>query len=178
VPQSRPILVVEDNPGDVRLLQEAFREIGRADQLQVVANGEDALDFLFHRRQHAEQPRPELILLDINLPKVSGHQVLRNVKTHPNLKSIPVLMLTSSDFHKDIQAAYDQQANGYLRKPVDLAEYFDVVAQIETYRTVLPAQVKASVFWVNSAIRPQSEWDPARRVIGTPIPFHEALARG
>jgi CheY-like chemotaxis protein len=163
------ILLVEDNPGDVRLLKEAFRELNQSNELYTVKDGEEALDFLLGRNKHSNKPCPELVLLDINLPKVSGHQVLRVVKTHPSLRLISVLMLTSSEYEKDIQAAYDHQADGFLRKPVELAQYFEMVEQIEIYRIGLPTAVKASVFWVNTPIHPKQEARAYRRLIRTPM---------
>ena len=127
------ILLVEDNPADVRLLQEAFRESGDQHELHIASDGQDALDFLFRRNQHEDKPRPDLILLDINLPKVNGHRVLQAVKAEPKLVTIPVLMLSHSDAMRDIQTAYSHHANAYLKKPSDLTDYFDVVRHVERF---------------------------------------------
>jgi CheY-like chemotaxis protein len=124
------ILLVEDNPADVRLLQEAFRESGEQHELHIASDGQDALDFLFRRNEHGDKPRPDLILLDLNLPKIDGHHVLNMIKNDPKLRSVPVLMLTHSDSISDIQRAYENHANAYLKKPSDLMEYFDVVRHI------------------------------------------------
>lgn len=173
MPYSRPILLVEDNPADVRLLIEAFRELRQPHEVHTVMDGAEALDFLYRRGPHADKPRPELILLDINLPKLTGHQVLRTVKSDENLKSIPVLMLTNSDYTRDIQAAYDEQAEGYLRKPTDLSDYFAVVEQIEKYWTELPSAVTSSIFWVNTPAQPRDDSDVRRRVMGIPTPLND-----
>ena len=127
------VLLVEDNPADVRLLQEAFRESKEPHEIHTVADGEQAIEFVYRRNGYADKPRPDLVLLDINLPKRSGHDVLAAVKNEPKLRSIPVIMLTSSKSPKDITAAYDGHANAYLQKPTELAEYFDVVATVKQF---------------------------------------------
>jgi two-component system, chemotaxis family, response regulator Rcp1 len=130
---------VEDNPADVRLMQEALNESGVAHELHTTLDGEEALDFLYGRDPHAGKPRPDLILLDINLPKVNGHKVLGIVKNEPKLRQIPVVMLTSSDSLADIRAAYDSHANAYVRKPSEIGEYFNVVSQMKKYWTEIVA---------------------------------------
>jgi len=127
------ILLVEDNPGDVRLLKEAFQECKIAYSLHTATNGEEALDFVFRRRHHADKPRPDLILLDINLPTMNGHQVLNAVKKAPQLKRIPVVMLTSSNSEADVNKAYDEYANAYVQKPSDLNDFFDLIGIIERF---------------------------------------------
>jgi CheY-like chemotaxis protein len=127
------ILLVEDNPADVRLLQEAFRESPEPYELHTVMDGEAAMDFLHRRNEHADKPRPDLVLLDINLPKRNGHDVLQMLKQTPGLIRIPVLMLTSSDSATDIAKAYDCHANAYIRKPTDMSNYFKVVAAVKQF---------------------------------------------
>ena len=127
------ILLVEDNPGDARLAQEAFREARVPNHLSVVGNGEEALLFLQRRPPHQEAPRPDLILLDLNLPRKSGRELLRDIKTDPGLSRIPVVVLTTSQAEEDIASAYDLNANCYISKPVDLDEFFQVVQSIEDF---------------------------------------------
>ena len=127
------ILLVEDNPADVRLLQEAFRESPEPYELHTVMDGEAAMDFLHRRNEHADKPRPDLVLLDINLPKRNGHDVLQMLKQTPGLIRIPVLMLTSSDSATHIAKAYDCHANAYIRKPTDMSNYFKVVAAVKQF---------------------------------------------
>jgi CheY-like chemotaxis protein len=129
------ILLVEDNPADIRLLQEALKETGSPIELYTAADGEEALDFLYRRSVRLAELRPDLIFLDINLPKVNGHKVLQTVKAEPELMRIPVVMLTSSDAPEDIRSAYEHHANAYVRKPSDLSEYFDVISQAKKYWT-------------------------------------------
>jgi chemotaxis family two-component system response regulator Rcp1 len=127
------ILLVEDNPGDVRLLKEAFQEFKTAHKLHTAVNGEEALDFIFRRHNHTDKPLPDLILLDINLPTMNGHQVLNAVKKAPQLKRIPVVMLTSSNSDADVNKAYDEYANAYVQKPSNLNDFFDLVGIIERF---------------------------------------------
>jgi CheY-like chemotaxis protein len=127
------ILVVEDNAADVRLLKEAFREVATPHSIFVANDGQDALDFVYCRRNHIEKPRPDLILLDINLPRLSGHDVLREIKRDPGLRSIVVLMFSSSADKEDVAAAYHAHANGYLKKPVELTEYFAIAKAIDEF---------------------------------------------
>jgi CheY-like chemotaxis protein len=109
------VLLVEDNPADIRLLQEAFSQSPGLYELHTVMDGEAAMDFIYRRNEHADKARPDLILLDINLPKRDGHDVLQTVKGTPGLVRIPVLMLTSSDSSMDVAKAYDRHANAYIR---------------------------------------------------------------
>jgi chemotaxis family two-component system response regulator Rcp1 len=127
------ILIVEDNAADVRLLKEAFRESDAPHQLHTVQDGDDALDFVFRRKKYANKPRPDLILLDINLPGKNGHEILSTVKSDPTLMRIPVLMLTSSASPVDVEKAYDHHANAYLQKPGELMDYFNLIAQIDQF---------------------------------------------
>jgi chemotaxis family two-component system response regulator Rcp1 len=128
------ILLVEDNPADVRLTQEALKEAANAlTRLHVASDGAEALDFLHRRGEYAAAPRPDLMLLDLNLPRIDGRQVLAEVKADPDLRRIPVVVLTTSPSEDDILHAYDQHVNSYIRKPVDLDQFFDVLKAIDDY---------------------------------------------
>lgn len=128
------ILLVEDNPADVRLTQEAMKEATNAvTRLHVAMDGAQALEFLHREGDFATAPRPDLMLLDLNLPRVDGRQVLAQVKTDPDLRRIPVVVLTTSPSRDDIIDAYDRHVNSYIRKPVDLDEFLAVLRAIEDY---------------------------------------------
>ncbi len=127
------ILMVEDNPGDVRLTQEALKRGKVYNKLHIVKDGAAALAYLRKENQYAEAPRPDLILLDLNLPKKSGHEVLAEIKADPSLRKIPVAVLTTSEAEQDILKAYDLYANCYITKPVDLSQFFHVVHSIENF---------------------------------------------
>jgi two-component system, chemotaxis family, response regulator Rcp1 len=116
----REILLVEDNPGDVCLVRHAFEETQTAHNLNVAPDGEDALNFLFRRGAHANAPRVDLVLLDLNLTNMNGHSVLRAIRANPDTTLIPVVILSSSKRRTDVQQAYALHANGYVRKPLDL----------------------------------------------------------
>jgi two-component system, chemotaxis family, response regulator Rcp1 len=127
------ILLVEDNPADVRLTQEALRESKISNRLHAVGDGEQALRFLRREGEHAESPRPDLVLLDLNLPRLNGREVLAQVKADPALRRIPVVVLTTSEAEEDILRSYDLHANAYVRKPVDFHQFTDVVRLIEDF---------------------------------------------
>jgi len=127
------ILLVEDNPGDVRLTQEALKEGKVRNKLHVVEDGVEALAFLRQEGEYADVPRPDLILLDLNLPKKDGREVLAEIKEHPNLRRIPVVVLTVSQAEEDVLRTYDLHANCYITKPVDLDQFIKVVASIEDF---------------------------------------------
>jgi chemotaxis family two-component system response regulator Rcp1 len=127
------ILLVEDNPGDVRLITEAIKEIGAAIVIRTAADGIEALDFLRRKGPYAGEQRPDLILLDLSLPRKGGREVLSDIKTDPNLKQIPVVVFTASDAEDDITRCYDLQANSYIRKPADLERFITVTRLIHTY---------------------------------------------
>lgn len=131
-PNARPIdlLLVEDNPGDVRLAVETIRESRIPARLHLVRDGEEAVAFLRRKDGHADAPRPDLILLDLNLPRKNGQEVLAIIKTDPKLQSIPVAVLTVSDAEQDVLRAYGGHANCYLTKPLDLDKF---VALVETF---------------------------------------------
>ena len=133
--QSRPveILLVEDNPADVRLIQEGFREAKVHNLVHAVTTGQDALDFLHRRESHADAARPDLILLDLNLPGIGGHEVLAEIKQDEALKAIPVVVLTSSESEGDIARAYAAHANCFISKPVDFVSLIGIVARIEDF---------------------------------------------
>jgi len=134
-PDNRPIevLLVEDNPGDIRLTVEAFKENKMLNNLNVVKDGLEAMAFLHRQDQYSDAPRPDLILLDLNLPKKDGRQVLAEIKSDDSLKSIPVVILTTSDADEDILKSYELHANCYIKKPVDIEQFFDVVKSIEDF---------------------------------------------
>jgi two-component system, chemotaxis family, response regulator Rcp1 len=115
----RTILLVEDSPGDVRLTREAFRSVDKALQLHVAVDGVEAISFLRRQGIHADAPRPDLILLDLNLPKMDGRQVLAEIKQDDDLKTIPTVILTTSAAQEDIETVYQLRANCYFTKPVE-----------------------------------------------------------
>jgi len=127
------ILLVEDNPGDVRLTQEVLREGRIRNTLNVVGDGVEALDFLHRRGAYSDAHPQDLILLDLNLPKMNGQEVLAEIKKHPDLKHIPVVVLTTSSAEQDVLSAYDLHANCYITKPVDLDQFVRVVQSIEDF---------------------------------------------
>lgn len=127
------ILLIEDNPGDIRLFQEAIKTSQYKLNLNIVRDGEQAMDFLNRKTSFVQAVVPDLILLDLNLPRKSGHEVLEELKNHPLNKRIPVIVLTSSQAPEDIQAAYDKHANCYIVKPVQLSEFFHVVKTLEQF---------------------------------------------
>jgi chemotaxis family two-component system response regulator Rcp1 len=127
------VLLVEDNPGDVRLTKEALKEGKLLNQLTVVGDGVEALSFLRKEGLYADAPQPELILLDLNLPKKDGREVLAEIKADPNLRRIPVVVLTTSSSEEDILKIYDLHANCYITKPVDLEQFMGVVKSIEDF---------------------------------------------
>lgn len=131
----RPIelLLVEDNPGDVRLTEEALKEGKVAHHLHVARDGEEALAFLRRAAPYADAPRPELILLDLNLPRKGGREVLREIKQDRSLRKIPVVVLTSSKADEDILSAYELNCNCYITKPVDLERFIEVVELIDSF---------------------------------------------
>lgn len=131
----RPIevLLVEDNPGDVRLTEEAFREGRVPVNLTVASDGVEAMEILNRQGEHAEKPRPELILLDLNLPRKTGREVLTEIKADETLRRIPVIVMTTSKAQLDVERAYALNANCYVAKPVDLDQFLNVVRSIEDF---------------------------------------------
>ena len=130
---AREILIVEDNPGDVRLTTEAFKKGSTRPHFTVARDGVEALAILHRETPFAESPRPDLILLDLNLPRKDGWEVLREIKRDFELKAIPVVILTSSDADRDVAASYRLGANSYIAKPVDLGGFNEVVQSFESY---------------------------------------------
>ncbi len=124
------ILLVEDNPGDVRLVLEAFREVGPDVHLTAARDGEEALAVLRRQGAQAAAPRPALILLDLNLPRMDGRELLAEIKADPALRPIPVVVLTSSRQDQDVLACYDLHANCYITKPADLDQFIAIVRSI------------------------------------------------
>lgn len=127
LPGRRNILIIEDNPGDVRLMQEALRDFKPALSIAVASDGDEAFALLRREGEHASAERPALIFLDFNLPKSDSRELLRQMKDDASLRLIPVAVLTSSDAEKDIRDAYKLYANCYLRKPVDLDTFFTLI---------------------------------------------------
>ena len=127
------LLVVEDNPGDVELVRLAFRGGRVANRIAVVEDGEEAIHYLLRSGKFSRAPRPDLILLDLNLPRVDGREVLETVKGDPQLRDIPVVVLTSSNAERDVAYAYEHHCNCYLTKPADAEEFIKTVQAIETF---------------------------------------------
>jgi len=145
-PKPIEILLVEDNPGDVRLTREALQEGKIFNHLSVVGDGEGAMDFLRQRGAYAGVSRPDLILLDLNLPRQDGRQVLAEIKADPDLRQIPVVVLTTSRAEQDILQTYNLHANCYMAKPVDFQQFISVVESIHNFWLAvvkLPAQLAA-----------------------------------
>jgi chemotaxis family two-component system response regulator Rcp1 len=143
----RTVLLVEDSPGDVRLTQEAFREADPTIDLRIASDGVEAMAYLRREGVHAGAPRPEFILLDLNLPKMDGREVLAHIKEDDNLKTIPTVILTTSDAEADILTSYQLQANCYLSKPVQLEEFESLVKSINDFwltKVKLPQQALGS----------------------------------
>ena len=127
------ILLVEDSPADVRLTIEALKETKVANRLNVVGNGMKAMDFLYRRGDYAAAPRPDLVLLDLNLPGKDGREVLEEIKFDPDLRRIPVVILTTSQAEEDVLRAYDMYCNCYIAKPLDFHEFMKAVKSIESF---------------------------------------------
>jgi CheY-like chemotaxis protein len=127
------ILLVEDNPGDVRLTQEAMKDAKVRNHLHVAADGVEAMAFLRREGRHASAPRPDLVLLDLNLPKKDGLEVLEEIKGDDELRSIPVVILTSSPAEQDVLRSYRLRANAFVTKPVELERFLEVVRSIESF---------------------------------------------
>ena len=139
------ILLVEDNPGDVRLTQEAFREARTPIKINVAMDGEEAIAYLRRQPPFQNATRPDLILLDLNIPKKDGREVLAEIKADPLLHDIPVVVLTTSNAEQDIQKTYNLQVNAYINKPVDFDRFLDIVHKIEDFwlmTAILPSNTK------------------------------------
>lgn len=127
------VLLVEDDPGDELMTREAFEDNKIRNTLHVVRDGQEALDFLYRRGEYTDAPRPDLVLLDLNLPKYDGRQVLEQIKGDPELCLIPVVVLTTSSAEEDILRSYKLHANAYVTKPVDLDQFIAAVRQIDEF---------------------------------------------
>jgi CheY-like chemotaxis protein len=127
------VLLVEDDPGDVVLIKEAFEFNKVHNALHVVSDGVEALDFLYRRNGHEGAPRPDLVLLDLNLPRKDGREVLEEVKADNGLRTIPIVVLTTSEAEEDILRSYDLHANAYVTKPVDFDRFIEVVRLIDDF---------------------------------------------
>nr|WP_202432972.1 MULTISPECIES: response regulator [unclassified Streptomyces] len=126
-------MLVEDDPGDELMTREAFEDNKIRNTLHVVRDGQEALDFLYRQGEYTEAPRPDLVLLDLNLPRYDGRQVLERIKTDPELALIPVVVLTTSSAEEDILRSYKLHANAYVTKPVDLEQFIGAVRQIDDF---------------------------------------------
>lgn len=127
------VLLVEDDPGDVLMTREAFEDNKVANTLYVVNDGVAAMEFLRKQGEHASAPTPDLVLLDLNLPRMDGREVLAALKDDPDLRRIPVVVLTTSEAEEDVLRSYSLHANAYVTKPVDFARFIDVVRQIDDF---------------------------------------------
>jgi CheY-like chemotaxis protein len=134
-PTNRPIviLLVEDDPGDELITREVFANNKIRNRLDVARDGQEGLDYLYQRGAHRDAPRPDLILLDLNLPKYDGRQLLEKIKTDPNLRHIPIVVLTTSSAEQDVLQCYRLHANAYVTKPVDLDQFMSAVRQIDEF---------------------------------------------
>jgi CheY-like chemotaxis protein len=138
------VLLVEDNPGDVRLTLEAFRDVNRSVQLHVAGDGVEAMSFLLRTGANELAPRPALILLDLNLPRMDGREVLARIKADEVLKTIPTVIVTTSDIPGDVLTSYRLQANAYLRKPIELDAFEELISSINDFwltRVSLPPEL-------------------------------------
>jgi two-component system, chemotaxis family, response regulator Rcp1 len=138
------ILLVEDNEGDVRLIREILGEASKTARLHVVADGVEAMEFLGFQGKYLDAPRPQLILLDLKLPRMHGREVLARIKANPHLQTIPVIVMTSSRAESDLVTCYQLKANAFLRKPGDLNEFEELVKSLND-------------FWLNRVKLPQSQ---------------------
>lgn len=127
------ILLVEDNEGDILLTLDAFEECRVKTEISIARNGQEALDFLFKRGAFTEAKKPDLILLDINIPIFNGHEVLQQIKADLKLKKIPVIMLTTSSDEQDLNKAYESHCNSYVKKPLDMNDFLSAILKIEAF---------------------------------------------
>ncbi|MBI2859754.1 MAG: response regulator [Chloroflexi bacterium] len=127
------ILFVDDNPGDVRLVKEALSDMKEPSRLFIAEDGIEAMDYLRKRGRHAAAPRPDLVLLDLNLPRKNGFEVLNEIKSDDDLKQIPVCVLTSSSAERDVSRAYKSYANCYIVKPLDYAKFLETIKQVQEF---------------------------------------------
>jgi CheY-like chemotaxis protein len=127
------VLLVEDDPGDVLMTKEAFEDYKLSNRLHVVTDGVEAMEFVRRTGEHTDAPRPDLVLLDLNLPRMDGREVLQAIKSDPELASIPVVILTTSEAEEDVLRSYSLHANAYVTKPVDFDRFIQVVRQIDEF---------------------------------------------
>ncbi len=127
------VLLVEDNPADARLTTELLQEAKVRNVVHWARDGLEALDFLHRRKRFTDAPRPDIILLDLKMPRMDGHQVLDHIKKHPELKRIPVLILSSSNSEEDIVKAYKHHANCYITKPMDIDQYYKIINALDDF---------------------------------------------
>lgn len=127
------ILLVEDNPGDVRLIQEAMKDSKIYNSVYVVKDGQEALDFLYKNGEYKDSPKPDLILLDLNLPKVNGQEVLERIKSDAVLRKIPIIILTTSKADEDVLMSYALHANCFITKPADFDQFIQVINMIQNF---------------------------------------------
>ena len=132
-PSPIQILIIEDNPADVRLVKEVMRDSKILNEIHWVPDGVEAIAFLRRQGKYGDAPRPHIVFLDLNMPRKDGREVLREVKSDPNLRRIPIVVMTSSQAEEDIARAYDQHANCYIRKPIDFQQFHSVVKTIENF---------------------------------------------
>ena len=147
------ILLIEDDPDDVLLTTEVLGEAAIPSDLHVATDGEEAMDFLHRRGRFVDVPRPDLVLLDLNLPKKDGRQILTEIKADPELRRIPVIVLTTSAAERDVLHAYDMHVNAYVRKPVGYVALLDVVRSIKD-------------FWIGAALLPPRDAAAQRNPYG------------
>lgn len=145
------VLLVEDSPADLELTRELLEESAMACELHVARDGEAALDFLHRRGAHSRAPRPDLVLLDLNLPRRSGWEVLRECKADPGLRAIPVVVLTTSRAEEDVAGAYDLQANCFVSKPLDLDGYAATMRAIELFWLTTARLPRPGLTWPTTA---------------------------
>lgn len=141
-PKPVEILLVEDNPGDIRLIKEAFKECGFANNLNIIRDGEEALAYLRQEGDYVKSPRPAFILLDLNLPRKDGREVLAEIKGEKKLRQIPVVILSTSTSSEDVRRAYDLHANCYISKPIELEKLMQLGRSLEDFwlgTVILPA---------------------------------------
>src|SRR5579862_903357 len=131
--QDVEVLLIEDDPGDELMTREAFADNKIGNRLHVARDGEEALDFLYRRGEHADAPKVDLVLLDLNLPKYDGREVLERIRSDPELTHMPVVILTTSSYHEDILRSYKLHANAFVTKPVDVNQFISAVRQIDEF---------------------------------------------
>ncbi|BFM08703.1 response regulator [Halioxenophilus aromaticivorans] len=139
------VLLVEDNPADIEMTMRAFEKARFRNKIHSVRDGDEALDFLYKRGGYEDAVTPDIILLDLNMPKTDGKEVLADIKAHTELKRIPVIIMTSSESDQDVLQSYDLHANCYIVKPVDARKFFDIVNRVENFWVdivVLPSKVE------------------------------------